>query len=275
VARIELIQRTDIGNDFHIADAIRQRVTNRRVYDGRPVSSVNLAELQCATPSAEGIGVHWIADARMINSLSGLIGRADAIMFGEPSMRRAFLENVRFDLPVDALASEGLPLAALEVSAPARLGLRMLPLIPGALFTISGTAKMLGAKSRKLVLSASGLCLVVADQNCKHLAIRSGQSIQRGWLALTQKGLSAQPMMSLMVLNTALSFGTPELRTTLQRRGAATLLNEFKATLKAAGIEGEPQFILRFGSAPAPSGRTGRRPYHCIQQVLCDQQKVI
>ena len=70
---------------------------------------------------------------------------------------------------------------------------------------------------------------------------------------------AAQPMMSLLVLDNALRHGTPELVARLKQQRAEALLEELNAILLNSGIVGRPAFLLRFGHAEPPSGRTGRR----------------
>src|SRR5262249_23861303 len=77
--------------------AIRAGVTNRGVYDRRPIPPKVLDRLRDRTPTFEGVSTHWIVARDRIGSLAGLIGRADALMFGDRSMRLAFLSKVRFD----------------------------------------------------------------------------------------------------------------------------------------------------------------------------------
>ena len=74
-----------------------------------------LDPLQRRSPGMEGIRVCWIYDRPRLDALAALIGRADGLMLSEPSMRRAFLANVRFDLPPNVEAQEYLPFGSLEL----------------------------------------------------------------------------------------------------------------------------------------------------------------
>ena len=59
--------------------------------------------------------------------LNEVAGLAQTRSLPQPSMRAAFRENVRFDAPAMAQVEEGLPLGSLEISAPERFGLRIMP----------------------------------------------------------------------------------------------------------------------------------------------------
>src|SRR5207245_1303087 len=52
--------------------AIAARVTNRRLYDGRPVSAEVLDRLKRETPILEGVRTHWIVDREQLTTLAQL-----------------------------------------------------------------------------------------------------------------------------------------------------------------------------------------------------------
>jgi sulfur-carrier protein adenylyltransferase/sulfurtransferase len=248
-----------------VEDTIKSRVTNRRMYDRRPVPDKVLGALKSATPVLDNVTTHWIVDRVRISRLAAVISQADAIMFGQKAMRWAFLSNVRFDAAYNSEVEEGLSLACLEASAPERLGMRTMFRGPNWLFKLSGTQYVLGSRARKLVKSASGLCVVVApeDPRTSYMDLLVGRAMQRAWLALHEEGLAVQPMMSLLVLDNLLDHGSPELIASLGRKRLLALRDGFRALVPEVG-SGRPAFLMRFGFAPPPSGRTGRRPLSAV-----------
>ncbi len=242
------------------ATVISARVANRRIYDPRPVSPFVLEDLERSTSKMSGVSTHWIDDRNLIDALADVIARGDAILFGEPSMRAAILSNIRFDLPPKAESNEGLSLGSLEGSTFTGVALQALKRLPQKLFQLLGVRVLFSVHTRKLVRSASGLCVGVVDGEASSAELSTGRSMQRAWLALTELGFASQPMMSLVVLNNVLRHGNPELIAALRVAGAEALLNKLSSLLKTAGVSGHPAFLLRFGHAAAPSGRTGRRP---------------
>jgi hypothetical protein len=251
------------GAAVRVEEAVSARVTNRRPYDGRPLSAATLSRLTQATPILDGVSTHWLADRTRLPALAALIGRADATMFGETSMRRAFLSKVRFDADPSAEVEEGLSLASLEVSAFERFGLRTLSRLPSWLLKAMGAFRSFAVKARKLVESAAGLCLVTAPDSTERTDLNVGRAMQRAWLALTEQGLAVQPMMSLPVLLNVLEHGTPSLVTTLGRERLEGFREEFRMLVPEVGGE-RSAFLMRFGFAPAPSGRTGRLPLQAV-----------
>jgi len=241
------------------APAVVERVSNRRFYDRRPVASDVLQHLAQATAPLDGVTTHWICDRDRIVALAELVGRADALMFGEPSIRRAFLSKVRFDAPYEAEVKEGLSLASLELSLPERLGMRLMPWMPNSLLHFSGAMRALGVRAQKLVESASGLCLVVAPNQREETDVFVGRAMQRAWLTLTAQGLAVQPMMSLLVLENVAEHGTFEVHDNLRRKRASEVVKDFHSLTPERGA-GRAAFLMRFGFAAPPSGRTGRLP---------------
>jgi nitroreductase len=250
-----------------VEEIVLARVTNRRLYDGRPLSADVLARLAGQTPTLEGVHTHWIVDRSRIDALAALIGRADSMMFGEPAMRRAVLSKVHFDAPANVEVVEGMSPASLELSASDRIALRLMSWLPNWLLKYGGALRIFAAKARAAVVSASGLCVQIAPDDPPETDLHVGRAMQRAWLALTAEGLAAQPMMSLPVLENALDNGTAELLASLGRTRLTALRDEFRALVPEVG-GGRPAFVLRFGFAPAPSGRTGRLPLTAVTKFV-------
>lgn len=242
---------------------IAQRTTNRKPYDGRPVPAEVLAALAHQTPPLQGVVTHWIVGRERLAELAALIGRCDATMFGEPSMRHAFLANVRFDAAPDAKVEEGLSLGSLELGAADRTALRLMRRLPEWLVRALGARKVFQAKATELIASSSGLCVVAATGEDERTDLLVGRAMQRAWLALTAHGLAAQPMMTLPVLQNALRHGTLELIIALGRDHVESLGRQFRQLVPELGTA-RPAFLLRFGYAPPPTARVGRRPVETV-----------
>jgi hypothetical protein len=239
------------------------RATNRLPYDGRPVPPEILETLARETPPLDDVQTCWIAGPGRLESWADLIGRADAVMFGEPSMRKAFLAKVRLDAGPGEEVDEGLSPAALGLTAADRFALRLMRWFPDGLLKLGGVARVFAAKARQLVTSSSGLCLVIAPDGTEMTDLVVGRAMQRAWLALEARGLAAQPMMSLAVLENSLEHGPAPLVASLGRGRLEALRAEARA-LVAEVNPGRLAALLRFGYAPPPDGHTGRRPLHAV-----------
>jgi hypothetical protein len=257
LARVRLVDEG--GTCGRVAPVIAQRSTNRRPYDGRPVADEVLGQLAGETPGIDGVVTHWLVGADRLKDLARAIGRADAVMFGEPSMRNAFLAKVRFDRPPDEAVEEGLSIGSLELSASDRLALRVMRRLPDFALKLAGASAVFESKARGLVAGSSGLLVVSAPDDRRATDLAVGRAAERAWLALTARGLAAQPMMSLPVLENALKHGDERLRSALGVDRVTALLDDFRTLVPELGGR-RPAWLMRFGFAPPPSGRTGRLP---------------
>jgi hypothetical protein len=248
------------------AAAIPQRVTNRKPYDRRPVEAGAFERIARAVGGGAGAGVGvgvatlWITGRGEIEALASLAARADATLFGERSLRRAFLKSVRFDRGVTEAVEEGMPVGSLELSWIERVSLPWLGRAPSWALALGGSIRIYAAHVRRLVESASGICAVTVDDARPESDVEAGRAVERAWLALSSDGLAAQPMMSLLVLENIADHG---LAPTLSRRAASELPSlraELREILGIPASSGtRPAFLLRFGHAPPPTARTGRR----------------
>jgi hypothetical protein len=248
------------------------RVTNRRPYDGRPIPAEVLGRLASGTPDLDGVATRWIIGSDRLADLARTIGRADAAMFGEPAMRRAFLSKVRLDAAPGVPVTEGLCPASLDLSLPDRLALRAMGRAPDWFLRLAGVGRVFGAKARRLVAGSSGLCLIVARDDDEATDLLVGRAMQRAWLALTEQGLAAQPMMSLPVVENVAKHGDARLVESLGRDRLAALGEAFRAMVPE--LEGgRPAFLLRIGYAPPSRGRTSRLPLHAVATGLPAQER--
>jgi len=242
-----------------IDPTIARRTTNRRIFDRRPVSIEVVDRLKSSTPDLNGVRTIWIHGADRLKSLAELIGRSDSLMLSEPSMRRGFLDNVRFDIPWNEVADEGMSLACLELPAADRYAVKLLRFVPDWLFKILGVSRKFARAATRLAGSSSGLCIVTENSGTEVAEILAGRAMQRAWLALTREGFAVQPMMSLAILESVLTRGAEPLLNSLGKNQTEELVAEFRTFVPELG-NSHVAFIARFGCAEPPTCVTGRLP---------------
>jgi len=266
-ARVACVHLEAGGHSVEALEAaMTERSTNRRVYEDRPLPQTVLARLQEDTGPQDGVVTHWVGRTRL-PALASLLARADAAAVSQPAIREAFSSRVRFDVPRGEPAATGLSIASLELSFAQRLALRMIPKAPNWLFHFGGTLRGYEAHVRRLVESASGLCLVIAPDRSEASDLAVGRAMERAWLALTTQGLAVQPMMSLPILQNILEQGDTCAISWRARARTAALSRQLKTLLPEIG-SGRAAFLMRFGYAAAPSGRSGRRDVREVATVV-------
>ena len=237
--------------------AIRDRVSNRREYQGTKIPEETIRQMKRAVSAEGGVSARWIVSPDDRARLTRLIGDADALMLSNESIRKAFLDKVRFDQPVNAEVDEGLSLGSLEVSAFQRVALRMMQWIPDHVLQIGGAKRTFRQAASRLASSASGFCVVCGEDTDARSDYGVGQVFQRAWLELTRNDLAVQPMMSLLVLQNIRDNGTELLKQQLGVEGVSNLLDRFNESISLEPGT-FPRAMLRFGYAEPPTSRTGR-----------------
>jgi hypothetical protein len=236
----------DFSKAGQVEQVVKDRHTNRHRYDGREVTEETLARLRRELVEIPGTALTLVVSRDEIAQWAAAIGQADAAMFGQPEFLRAFLDNVRFDLPSNTECDEGLALGSLGLST---IDQALLPVIrhsPAWLIRSRLFRWPFSDKARRLALSSSGLAIVDANHQSPAGDVAVGRMMERVWLALAGLGLSTQPMMSISVLNHAGQFKEVGSNSEILSR-----TSWFQSDL--------PSAVLRFGHTARAPIRTGRR----------------
>jgi hypothetical protein len=248
-----------IFNSGTIPSEIRNRHTNRKLYNGHAIANSKLRSMERSIELPEGIGLRLISERHEIEQCAAVIGQADAIMFGQRRFLNAFLDNVRFDRPPNELVEFGLSIGSLELNWIERQLLSQMQHLPKALVCSLPMRRTFQRKASRLVCSASGLCVFTLNESSEASDFQIGRVMQRAWLEITACGLAVQPMMSMSILNST-GLLTNSLHAGLADSAPAKHLNLMC-----------PAAILRFGFGPPVSSRTGRLGWSGKTSQLTDQ----
>ena len=230
-----------------------RRITNRRIYDARPLDDATLRVLRDATAARDRAQTQWFGRER-VRALGPLFEQADALFFSISRLRERQVFGIRFDVKDREEVSYGLSVGSLELSSGERatlMGLRK-PLDPRV---AAGELKKMGARARRLVESASGVCIITTVGSDPMADVDVGRAVQRAWMVLTQRGLAAQPMTTMMSLSIAAADAGADAD---PRIGG--LLTAFRGVFPNVPQDTRIAFLMRFGWAEAPSCRVGRLP---------------
>lgn len=241
--------------------ALVGRSTNRRLYDARPIDDATFQWLQQATPALEGARTAWFGRER-VRTLGPILEQGDEVFWEQARTREGMLRALRFDVRDREEVAQGLSLGSLELTPAERLVLDAIRHTPQDRLAAMGAFKKMGARARRLVESASGVCIVTTPGADPASDVVVGRCMQRAWLALTRRGLVAQPMTSLLQLETVLAIderrtdGTHPDGHDRAAAAVAALRGAFPSVERGARIG----MLMRFGWAPAPTSRVRRLP---------------
>jgi nitroreductase len=253
------IRLSEAKRDVEPDKALVRRATNRRLYDGRPLDDATFAWLQQATPVLDGTRTLWFGRER-VRSLGPLVEEGEAIFFSDPRGRDAALRAVRFDVRDNEEVVKGLSLGCLELSASERMTLDALRKTPQDRLVAMGAMAKMGTHARRLVESASGVCVVVTRGSEPSADVAVGRCMQRAWLALTRRGLVAQPMGAIPALETMLELDERAGVQNDQHERAAAVVAACRAAFPSVEKGSRVALMMRVGNAPPPTALVRRLP---------------
>lgn len=232
--------------------ALVRRTTNRRLYDGRPFDDATFSWLTEATAPLESTRTLWFGRER-VRTLGPIVEVGDTLFYANPGLREATVKSVHFDARDREEVTHGLSVGSLELAAAERLAFDALRHTPQERLAATGAFQKMGARARRLMESASGVCVITTRGSEPASDVTAGRCLQRAWLALTRKGLVAQPMMSIPALDAGLD-GLAEREPAAA--AVASLLAAFPSIEKGARIAA----LMRVGFAPPPTSSVRRLP---------------
>jgi nitroreductase len=231
-----------------------RRATSRRVYDARPLDDASVAALREATQPLETTRTHWFGRER-VRALGPIVEEVEAVFLGQARLREAALEALRFDVRDREEVAHGLSLGSLELTGPERIAMDALRRAP----TVGVVAK-LAARERRLVESASGVCVVTTKGTDAMADVNAGRAMQRAWLALARRGMTAQPMSTVPCLDAMLEATDGIPFDPAQRERVSAASAAFRAAFPSVEKDARIAIWMRVGWGDAPAVRAGRRP---------------
>jgi nitroreductase len=238
--------------------ALMRRATNRRLYDGRAIDDATYSWLVESTPPMENVRVHWFGRER-VRVMGPLLEEAETIFYGLSQLREKTLQTIRFDVRDREEVTRGLSVGSLELSAADRVAIDVLRQTPQERLAATGAAQRMGARARRLVESASGVCVITRPEAAQdpHLDVEVGRCMQRAWLALTRRGLVAHPMSTVQLLAGLADATGEELP---ERDRVQGVVSKFRAAYPSVERASSIALLMRYGFAPPPTTLARRLP---------------
>ena len=174
--------------------------------------------------------------------------------------REAALKAVRFDVRDNEEVARGLSLGSLELTPAERMALDAFRRTPQDRLEAMGAFDKMGAYARRLVESASGVCIVATPGTDAMSDVVVGRCMQRAWLALTRRGLVAHPMNAIASLETRLGLDESSAPPLADAPRASALVASCRAAFPVVDKGSRIAFLMRVGQAPAPTSRVRRLP---------------
>jgi nitroreductase len=232
--------------------ALVRRATNRRLYDGRALDDATFTWLTEATAPLEGTRTHWFGRER-VRTLGPIVEVGDTLFYADAGLREAALRAVHFDVRDREEVTHGQSVGSLELSAPERVTFESLRHTQPDRLASTGAFQKMGARARRLMESASGVCVITTKGFDAASDVMVGRCMQRAWLALTRRGLVAQPMMAIPSLEAAAG-------KLADADGSAAAVASLAAAFPSFERDARIAILMRIGWAPPPTIIVRRLP---------------
>jgi len=180
----------DVRRDRGMFQALPERRTNRREYDGRGIFPQNRAQLLSQIP--ENYRMHWIDDRSAIHELANVARDAAEARVLDRKAETEQMTWMRFGDDDAARRGDGVTVDALEYGGPARwLAGRYFH--PESWFLRFG-AQAAGKRARGGFRSAGAVALLTTIQGGENAWLVGGQVYERFALKATQLGIAHHPV---------------------------------------------------------------------------------
>ena len=230
---IHIRLKADTPQSNPLFDAIPLRQNTRSEYDGQPVKTTDLDQVQ-ALPLEPGVELHFVTNPTALETVLEYVNQGNLSQFADKAFVDELIYWLRFNKK-DALAS-------LDGLYSRCSGNPAVPRWLGRMFVASAKPQQLADADAKKLRSSPGVVLVVSESDDKTTWVRAGQVYERVALKMTTLNIKSA------LLNQPID--VTELRSQFQ---------------SALGLGASlPQLLMRFGYADTMP-RSLRRP---VEQVL-------
>ncbi len=180
----------DVRRDRAYFEAIPERRTNRRNYDGRGLFMENRAKINAQVP--DGVQLHWLDDHDQMEAVADLARDSVRDQTYNTTYQRERFGWMRLSEGELRAHGDGVYIESLDIGGPARWFAASY-FDPGSWFLRFG-AESAGKQARAQVRSAGALALLTSMKPGEAEWLKSGQTYERIALRCTQLGISHQPI---------------------------------------------------------------------------------
>jgi len=239
---------------------IGNRMTNRKPYATRPISTSLEAELAQSVSALPGLRLELLTSRPAKRACARLVMSADRFRYEQQAFHEELFRTIRLSQEEVERTRDGLSLTSLELGWTGEILLKSIrPWRRAAVLHKAGLSRAMAFHSYLSVLRSAGVALLRTPGTDPLDALRLGRGLQHLWLDLTRLGLAAQPLS----LGTLLLLEVPD---EPARASQARLRRKLGALFPAGGWDGLT-VLLRFGSAAPPAARSLRRPVEDVLRI--------
>jgi len=256
IAAINLVSGVE-GTD-QLVRAIPLRCTNRRRYDGTPLTDDERHALLTVGDGLPGSVVLTRTRSEQA-AVADIIALNDRLVFENQYLHAFLFDHIRWDDREARATLDGLDIKTLDLAPPDRL---MFPLLKNwslvKVLASLGVPRIIAGNARKQAMSAGALGAIVIPDNSDLSYVNAGRILERVWLEATLRGLSFQLMTGITFLMQRVADGETEQLSPEQVK----LVRDGRVKLESIVGKGSGiiAIMFRVGRSVPPSARSLRIP---------------
>lgn len=254
----EILFEEKPGEIDSLAQVIRERHTNRKQCEKKPIDSKILASLAEAAQSVQGSRLALIGDRDAISRVAHASALMEQIALETPNVSALFFGSILWSERENREGAHGLYIKAMELPAPVQLIFPYLakPRV-AAIANRFGFSKIVRKTNAALYASSPAIGLVTMDAEHPASYIAAGRATERVWLEATKHGLAFQPVTGLLFIARTTKNATSD---HLVSRYFQEIENAAQSIQREFSIIGGaiPAMMFRMGYAPPATARSFR-----------------
>jgi hypothetical protein len=250
---------------------VAKRATNRKPYDKKLLTDLELQELQNAVE--HNSHVMLANGAEEIKKLSWAASRNEQLVLSNYGLHKFLFDHVRW---TDKEANEtrnGFPIKTLELVGPQGLVFRLVKRWQVMkFFSIFGLPSLVAADNRKIYETSGGFGIVTQVDDSPDSFLATGRLIQRLWLKATELGLSLHPLTGVVLLRNRLQAGE---RSQFTEQQKALIGQAHKSIREVFDLSDDTiiSFMWRMGHATMPP--TAIAPRMSLDRVIVGSERSV
>ena len=242
----------------HLISYVPKRLTNRNLSKKQPIEVETLSYLKEVTESTHKIQLKFFTNPEQIDSIKAILAEIDVLYMTNKICHSHFVHEIRWNNKEVEESRDGIDINTIDLTPTERAGL-----IVAKNWNVTKHIKKwnlgneFGKLSKKAIESSGALGLVIVPKFNAENYFNGGISIQKLWLAATEKQLAFQPMSISSFLFTRISDNNfdeiEDIKDDLVR-----LYNHFKIVCELNENQHDI-FLFRLAKAPEPKIKALRR----------------
>jgi nitroreductase len=186
---------------------IKERVTNRKPYETRPLSNEHKQYILEIGDTVDNISVKLVDEPGNIESLANAASVNEKVVLENKQLHNFLFSHITWSEEEDE-KKKGFFVKTLELKGPQVVAFKLFrhwPILK--LFNKIGASDLVARDNAKIYKQSGAFVAIIANDTSPFSFLKSGMLMQKLWLRATKLGLGVQPLTGVLFLHHRISAG--------------------------------------------------------------------